>query len=99
MSKQSITVERWIAAGAVAGVLAIAGVAATGCGSDNNSGNVNSAIDSVQSQASSVSSQVSSAATNVQQQGQSVKSQVQSVQTQIQQKTQSNGGSSAGYGY
>ena len=100
MAKQSIRLERLIAAGAVAGALAIAGVAATGCGSDNNSksGNVNSAIDSIQSQASSVQSQVSSAITQVQSQAQSVQSQVQSVQSQVQTKTQSNGGS-APYGY
>jgi hypothetical protein len=100
MAKQSIRLERLIAAGAVAGALAIAGVAATGCGSDNNSngGNVNSAIDSIQSQASSVQSQVSSAITQVQSQASSVQSQVQSVQSQVQTKTQSNGGSAA-YGY
>jgi hypothetical protein len=105
MSEQSSRFERVVALGAVAGALAIAGVAATGCGSDNNSStNVNSAIDSIQSQASSVQSQISSAATNVQSQAQSVKSQVQSqvqsVQSQIQTQTQSNGGSSGGqYGY
>ena len=98
MWEQSSRLERLIAAGAVAGALAIAGVAATGCGSDNNdnSGNVNSAIDSIQSQASSVQSQVSSAVTQVQSQAQSVKSQVQSVQSQIQTRTQSNGGSGPG---
>jgi phage-related protein len=101
MAKQSISLERLIAAGAVAGALAIAGVVATGCGSDNNnsSGNINSAIDSIQSQASSVQSQVSSAITQVQTQAQSVQSQVQSVQSQVQTRTQSNGGSGAGYGY
>jgi hypothetical protein len=102
MPKQSISLERLIAAGAVAGALAIAGVAATGCGSDNNSksgGNINSAIDSIQSQASSVQSQVSSAITQVQSQAQSVKTQVQSVQSQVQTRTQSNGGSGTGYGY
>jgi hypothetical protein len=95
---------RIIALGAVAGALAIGGVAATGCGSDDESDSVNNAIDSIQSQASSVQSQISSAATNAQQQAQSVQSQVQtqiqSVQSQIQTQTQSNGGSSAdGYGY
>ena len=101
MWEQSSRFERLIAAGAVAAALAIGGLVATGCGSDNNdnSGNVNSAIDSIQSQASSVQSQVSSAATQVQSQAQSVQSQVQSVQSQIQTKTQSNGGSAAGYGY
>ena len=60
-----------------------AGVAVSGCGSDNNSNDVssvNNAIDSVQSQASSVQSQVSSITTQAQQQVQSVQSQVQSVQ-------------------
>lgn len=100
MWEQSSRFERMIAAAAVAGALAIAGLAATGCGSDNNSDNVNSAIDSIQSQASSVQSQVSSAVTQVQSQAESVKTQVQSVQSQIQTQTQSNGGSSAGgYGY
>lgn len=84
MSEQSSRFERAIALGAVAGALAIAGVAATGCGSDDNdsSGDINKAIDSIQSQASSVQSQVSTAVT--------------SVQSQIQTETQSNGGSSAG---
>ena len=101
MAKQSIRLERLIAAGAVAGALGIAGVIATGCGSDNNnsSGNVNSAIDSIQSQASSVQSQITSVATQVQSQAQSIKTQVQSVQSQVQTLTQSNGGSGTGYGY
>jgi predicted PurR-regulated permease PerM len=87
----------------VAAVVAIAvfgagaGFAVSGCGSDDNSDSVNNAIDSIQSQASSVQSQVSSAATNVQSQAQSVQSQVQSqaesVQSQVQSQTQSNGGS------
>jgi predicted PurR-regulated permease PerM len=93
-------------AATVAAVLGIAvfgagaGFAITGCGSDSNSDDVNNAIDSVQSQASSVQSQVSTALTNAQEQAQSVQSQVQSqvqsVQTQIQQK---NNGGSGQYGY
>jgi cob(I)alamin adenosyltransferase len=104
MWEQSNRIERIVAVGAVAGALAIAGVAATGCGSDSNSNDVNKAIDSIQSQANSVQSQISSAATNAEQQAQSVKSQVQSqvqsVQSQIQTQTQSNGGSGgSNYGY
>ena len=97
MSEQSSRLPRLIAIGATAGALAIAGVAATGCGSDDETDSVNSAIDSIQSQASSVQSQVSSASTEAQQQVESVKSQVQSVETQVQSQTQSNGGSSPGY--
>ena len=86
----------------VAAVLAIAvfgagaGFAVSGCGGDDNpsSSDVNNAIDSIQSQASSVQSQVTSVATNVrsqassistnvQSQASSVKTQVQSVQSQI----------------
>jgi 2,4-dienoyl-CoA reductase-like NADH-dependent reductase (Old Yellow Enzyme family) len=87
----------------IAAVVAIAvfgagaGFAVSGCGSDDNSDKVNNAIDSIQSQASSVQSQISSAATNVQSQAQSVSSQIQSqaqsVQSQVQSQTQSNGGS------
>ena len=97
MSEQSSRLPRIVAIGAAAGALAIAGVAATGCGSDNETKSVNNAIDSIQSQASSVQSQISSASTEAQQQAESVKSQVQSVQTQVQSQTQSNGGSSPGY--
>jgi hypothetical protein len=89
----------------VAALLAIvtfgagAGVAVAGCGGDDNGTDVNQAIDSVQSQASSVQGQISSAATNAQQQAQSVKSQagtqVQSVQSQISTVTSNSGG----YGY
>jgi hypothetical protein len=97
MREQSSRLTKVVAAGAVAGALAIAGIAVTGCGSDDNSSSdVNNAIDSIQSQASSVQSQVSSIATNVQSQAQSVKTQVQSVQSQVSTATQSNGGSSAG---
>jgi predicted PurR-regulated permease PerM len=95
---------------AVAAVLGIAvfgvgaGFAVAGCGSDTNSKDVNSVIDSVQSQASSVSSQVSTAVNNANQQAQSiqsqVQSQVQSVQTQIQQnQNQKQNGGSGQYGY
>src|SRR5919198_5554753 len=74
-----------------------AGFAVSGCGSDDNSDSVNNAIDSIQSQASSVQSQISSAATNIQSQASSiatnVQSQAQSVQSQVQSQTQSNGGS------
>jgi hypothetical protein len=81
---------------AVATFGAGAGVAVAGCGGDdNNSGDVNSAIDSIQSQASSVQSQISSVSTNVQSQAQSVKTQVQSVQSQVQTATSNSGG----YGY
>jgi predicted PurR-regulated permease PerM len=89
----------------VAALLAVAtfgvgaGVAVAGCGGDDNSPDVNQAIDSVQSQASSVQSQISSAATGAQEQAQSVKSQaetqVQSVQSQISTATSNSGG----YGY
>jgi phage-related protein len=101
MEEQSSRLTKIAAVGAVAGALAIAGIAVTGCGSDdNNSSDVNNAIDSIQSQASSVQSQISSVATNVQSQASSVQSQVQtqvqSVQSQIQSQTQSNGGSGAG---
>jgi predicted PurR-regulated permease PerM len=82
---------------AVAAVLGIAvfgvgaGFAVSGCGSDDNNSvdSVNSIIDSVQSQASSVSTQVQTAV-------QSVQSQAQSISTQIQQNQ--NGGSGQ-YGY
>jgi hypothetical protein len=85
---------------AIAVFCAGAGVAVSGCGGDDNdSGDVNKAIDSIQSQASSVQSQVSSAATNAQEQAQSVQSQVesqvQSVQSQIKTATSNSGG----YGY
>src|ERR687888_1306802 len=74
-----------------------AAFAVSGCGSDDNSDSVNNAIDSIQSQASSVQSQISSAATNIQSQASSiatnVQSQAQSVQSQVQSQTQSNGGS------
>jgi hypothetical protein len=93
---RAVARPRMIAVAATAGALAIAGVAATGCGSDDNTDSVNNAIDSVQSQASSVQSQISTAANSVQQQAQSVQSQIQSVKTQIQTQTQSNGGSSPG---
>jgi hypothetical protein len=97
MQEQSSRLTKIAAVGAVAGALAIAGVAVTGCGSDDNSSSdVNNAIDSIQSQASSVQSQISSVATNVQSQASSVQTQVQSVQSQVQSQTQSNGGSSAG---
>jgi phage-related protein len=100
MEEQSSRLTKFAAAGAIAGALAIAGIAATGCGSDNNSGDVNSAIDSVQSQASSIQSQATSVASSVQSQATSVssqvQSQVQSIQSQIQTQTQSNGGSGAG---
>jgi hypothetical protein len=101
MAEQSSRLTKVAAAGAVAGALAIGAIAVTGCGSDDNSKSINNAIDSIQSQASSVQSQISSAATSVQQQAQSVQSQVQSqvqsVQSQVQSQTQSNGGSSPGY--
>jgi hypothetical protein len=97
MKEQSSRLTKVAVVGAVAGALAIAGIAVTGCGSDdNNSADVNSAIDSIQSQASSVQSQISSVSTNVQSQASSVQTQVQSVQSQVQSQTQSNGGSSAG---
>jgi hypothetical protein len=76
-----------------------AGVAVAGCGGDDDSGNVNEAIDSIQKQASSVQSQVSSAATEAQEQAKSVQTQIeeqaQSVQSQIQTATSNSGG----YGY
>jgi predicted PurR-regulated permease PerM len=76
-----------------------AGVAVSGCGDDDNSADVNNAIDSIQSQASSVQSQASSIASSVSTQVQSVKSQVdtqvQSVQSQVQSATSNSGG----YGY
>jgi predicted PurR-regulated permease PerM len=76
-------------AAAVAAALGIAvfgigaGFAVSGCGSDDNK-DVNNAIDSVQSQASSVQSQISTALTNAQQQAQSVQSQVQSQAQSVQ---------------
>jgi len=94
----------------VAAVLAIAslgagaGLIAAGCGSDDNNDDVNKAIDSVQSQASSVQSQISTALTNANEQAQSVQSQaqdqVQSIQGEIDQdqKQDQNGGSDQ-YGY
>ena len=96
MSEQSSSLPRLIAIGAAAGALAIAGVAATGCGSDDEkSDSVNSAIDSIQSQASSVQSsvqnQVSTALDNAEDQAKSVQEQAKSVQEQIQ--TSTNGGS------
>jgi hypothetical protein len=101
MEEQSSRFAKVAAVGAVTVAFAIAVIAATGCGGDDNGGDINNAIDSIQSQASSVQSQVSSAATSVQEQAQSVQSQVQSqaesVQSQIQTQTQSNGGSSPGY--
>src|SRR3954451_18935379 len=97
MEEQSSRLTKVAAVGAVAGALAIAGIAVTGCGSDdNNSSDVNNAIDSIQSQASSVQSQVSSISTNVQSQASSVQTQVQSIQSQVSTATQSNGGSAAG---
>ena len=98
MQEQSSRLTKIAAVGAVAGALAIAGVAVTGCGSDDNSSSdVNNAIDSIQSQASSVQSQVSSVSTQVQSQAQSISTQVESVKSQVQTQTQSNGGSSPGY--
>jgi hypothetical protein len=77
-----------------------AGVAVSGCGGDdNNSGDVNSAVDSIQSQASSVQSQISSAATNAKQQAQSVQSQVQSQVQSVQSQVQTATSNSGGYGY
>jgi len=96
MSEQSSRFTRVAAIGAVAVAFAIGGVAATGCGSDEETDSVNNAIDSVQSQAKSVQSQISTAVTGVQDQAQSVESQIQSVQSQIQTQTQSSGGSSDG---
>ncbi|HSD22949.1 MAG TPA: hypothetical protein VLB79_01345 [Solirubrobacterales bacterium] len=85
---------------AVATFGAGAGFAVTGCGGDNNnSGDVNSAIDSIQSQASSVQSQVSSVATNVQSQASSVQSQVQSQVQSVQSQVKTATSNSGGYGY
>jgi chromosome segregation ATPase len=96
MLEQSSRFERGVAIVAAAGALAIGGVAVTGCGSDDETDNINEAIDSVQSQAQSVQSQISSAATSVQEQAQSVQSeaqsQVESVQSQIEEKTQTQSG-------
>jgi hypothetical protein len=89
----------------IAAVIAIAtfgagaGVAVSGCGGDDSNTDVNSAIDSIQSQASSVQSQVSSAATNAQQQAQSVKSQVQTQVQSVQSQISTATGNGGGYGY
>jgi chromosome segregation ATPase len=98
MLEQSSRFERGVAIVAVAGALAIGGVAVSGCGSDDETAGVNEAIDSVQSQAQSVQSQISSAATSVQEQAQSVQSdaesQIESVKSQVE--TQTNEGSGGG---
>jgi phage-related protein len=100
MEEQSSRLAKVAAVGAVAGALAIAGIAVTGCGSDEENNSANDALDNINSQVDSVQSAVSSAATNVQSQAESistqVQSQVESVQSQVQSQTQSNGGSSAG---
>jgi hypothetical protein len=89
-------------AAAIAAALGIAvfgvgaGFAVSGCGSDDNSTNVNSVIDSVQSQASSVQSQASSISSQASTAIQSVQSQAQSISTQI---NQNNNGGSGQYGY
>jgi hypothetical protein len=95
MSEQSSSLPRLIAIGAAAGALAIAGVAATGCGSDDETDSVNDAIDSIQSQASSVQSsvqsQVSTAIDDAEEQAKSVQEQAKSIQEDI--NTSTNGGS------
>jgi hypothetical protein len=100
MEEQSSRLTKIAAGCAVASAVAIGAIAVTGCGGDDNGSDINNAIDSVQSQASSVQSQVSSAATSVQEQAESVQSeaqgQIESVQSQIQTQTQSNGGSGGG---
>jgi len=95
MEEQSSRLTKVVAVGAVTGALAIAGIAVTGCGSDDNNSScdVNNAIDSIQSQASSVSSQVQSQVSSI---STNIQSQASSVQSQISTATQSNGGSGAG---
>jgi hypothetical protein len=97
MSEQSSRLPRIVAIGAAAGALAIAGIAATGCGSDDESKSVNDAIDSIQSQASSVqssvNSQVSTALDEAQERAKSVQEQAKSIQEDLGTQTSTNGGS------
>jgi peptidoglycan hydrolase CwlO-like protein len=100
MEEESSRLTKVLAVGAVAGALAIAGIAVTGCGSDDENNSANDALNNIQSQVDSAQSAVSSAATSVQEQAKSVQSeaqdQVESVQSQIQTATESNGGSGPG---
>jgi hypothetical protein len=101
MEEESSRLTKVVAVGVVAAALGIAGIAVTGCGSDDENNPANDALENVQSQVDSVQSAVSSAATSVQEQAESVQSeardQAESVQSQIQTETQSNGGSSPRY--
>jgi Ran GTPase-activating protein (RanGAP) involved in mRNA processing and transport len=84
MSSQSSRLPRAVALGAAAAVLAIGAVAATGCGSDDESNvgdalrSVTEALSTAEEQAKSVRSEAEERAKSIQEQAQSVQSEAES---------------------
>ena len=98
MSSQSSRFARVLVVGALVGALGIAGVAVTGCGSDDNDvddavRSLQEGISTAQEQAKSISSQAEEQAKSIQEQAQSVKSeaeeQAQSVKSEAEEQAQS----------
>jgi uncharacterized protein HemX len=87
MSSQSSRFARVVAVAATVGALAIAGVAATGCGSDDNE--TADAVRSLQDELSTAQEQAKSVRSQAEEQARSIQEQAQSVQSEAEEQARS----------